>query len=273
MSNILPFNSSPDELRPFYFNGMTLRAMLIDGEPWFVAMDVANVLEYTDGQAMTRRLDSDEIQNRQIVGFGNRGASLINESGLYSAILGSRKPEAKAFKKWVTSVVLRDIRKTGGYNNSSPVELTGQELMARALLEAQNVLAAKDQKLAELAPIAEYYETNVTADDVLTIKDWGLIYGIQGNDAYDILKDKGIVYRKKIGERWSQKRRKKEDVFEYRIRKGTPSAWFSLRSQHNTERHHNGQVRQTLYVVAQYSVDIAKAAGIYHGSQAVLEIA
>lgn len=141
MSNILPFNSSPDELRPFYFNGMTLRAMLIDGEPWFVAMDVANVLEYTDGQAMTRRLDSDEIQNRQIVGFGNRGANLINESGLYSAILGSRKPEAKAFKKWVTSEVLPAIRKTGSYN----AQLELPKSYSEALRELATTVEAKER--------------------------------------------------------------------------------------------------------------------------------
>ena len=64
---------------------------------------------------MTRRLDSDEIQNLQIVGFGNRGVSVINESGLYNAILGSKKPQAKAFKKWITSEVLPSIRKQGYY--------------------------------------------------------------------------------------------------------------------------------------------------------------
>lgn len=64
---------------------------------------------------MTRRLDTDEKQNLQIVGFGNRGASVVNESGLYAAIIGSKKPEAKTFRKWVTSTVLPSIRKNGGY--------------------------------------------------------------------------------------------------------------------------------------------------------------
>ena len=78
-------------------------------------MDIARALEYQDTEAMTRRLDSDEIQNLQIVGFGNRGVSVINESGLYNAILGSKKPQAKAFKKWITSEVLPSIRKQGYY--------------------------------------------------------------------------------------------------------------------------------------------------------------
>lgn len=93
------------------------------GEPWFVAKEISAVLDYSDAEAMTRRLDDDEKQNRQIVGFGPRGITIINESGLYSAILGSAKPEAKPFKRWVTHDVLPAIRKTGSYGapKASPV--------------------------------------------------------------------------------------------------------------------------------------------------------
>lgn len=101
---------------PFRFDTREIRTLLIDDQPWFVAMDVAAALQYSDAQAMTRKLDDDEIQNRQIVGFGNRGAAVINESGLYSAILRSRKDEAKRFKKWVTAEVLPEIRRTGRYD-------------------------------------------------------------------------------------------------------------------------------------------------------------
>jgi prophage antirepressor-like protein len=94
---------------------MNLRSLSRDIEPWFVAMDIAVALDYSDTEAMTRKLDDDEKQNLQIVGFGPRGVTLISESGLYSAILGSHKPEAKAFKRWVTSVVLPSIRQHGAY--------------------------------------------------------------------------------------------------------------------------------------------------------------
>lgn len=103
---------------PFAFETHEVRTLLIDDQPWFVAMDVAQALEYTDAQAMTRKLDDDETQNRQIVGFGNRGVVLINESGMFSAILRSRKPEAKRFKKWVTAEVLPAIRKHGHYRDT-----------------------------------------------------------------------------------------------------------------------------------------------------------
>lgn len=103
------------QLQIFHQNGFEIRGGLLKDKPYFVAMDIARALEYQDTEAMTRRLDSDEIQNLQIVGFGNRGVSVINESGLYNAILGSKKPQAKAFKKWITSEVLPSIRKQGYY--------------------------------------------------------------------------------------------------------------------------------------------------------------
>lgn len=106
------------EILPFQFETREVRTLLIDDQPWFMAMDIASALHYTDAQAMTRKLDEDEIQNRQIVGFGPRGVALINESGLYSAILRSRKPEAKRFKKWVTAEVLPAIRKHGHYHDA-----------------------------------------------------------------------------------------------------------------------------------------------------------
>lgn len=88
-----------------------------DGEPWFVAKGVAEILGYSDTNAMTRHLDEDEVEKIRSVDLTGRDNHLviISESGLYSAILRSRRPEAKAFKKWVTADILPRIRKTGGY--------------------------------------------------------------------------------------------------------------------------------------------------------------
>ena len=106
-------------ITPFKFNSSTVRVITDDnGEPWFVAKEIAAVLGYSDAEAMTRKLDDDEKQNLQIVGFGPRGVTIINEAGLYSCILTSQKEEAKPFKRWVTHDVLPSIRKTGGYATS-----------------------------------------------------------------------------------------------------------------------------------------------------------
>lgn len=101
----------------------TIRALKINNDPWFVAVDIAKALEYRSAYDMARILDEDE-KGTQIVRTpgGEQNAIIINESGLYSSILRSRKPEAKKFKKWITSEVLPSIRKHGAYMTEATVE-------------------------------------------------------------------------------------------------------------------------------------------------------
>jgi prophage antirepressor-like protein len=111
MSNLIPFD----------FNGKKVTVVTDDnGAPWFVAMEIASILGYSDAEAMTRRLDEDEKQNLRMVGFGPRGVTVISEAGLYASILASQKAEAKPFKRWVTHDVLPSIRRTGSYVEQSP---------------------------------------------------------------------------------------------------------------------------------------------------------
>jgi len=100
----------------FAFDEKPVRVVLVEGEPWWVATDISNALSYAEAKDMTRNLDEDE-KGRQIVPTlgGEQELLVINESGLYSAILRSRKASAKRFKKWVTSEVLPSIRKNGAY--------------------------------------------------------------------------------------------------------------------------------------------------------------
>ena len=94
-----------------------IRTITIDGEPWFVATDVCRALELTDTGKATGRLDEDELTRIKIESGGQgREVIAVNESGLYSLVLGSRKPEAKAFKRWITHEVIPSIKKTGSYN-------------------------------------------------------------------------------------------------------------------------------------------------------------
>ncbi|MBC69732.1 MULTISPECIES: Bro-N domain-containing protein [Acinetobacter] len=106
-----------------FHNDYNVRIIDINGEFWFVATDVANALDYRDAGNMVRNLDDDERGTHNMsTPSGDQNLSIINESGLYSAILKSRKPEAKKFKKWVTSEVLPAIRKTGKYEAPKPIE-------------------------------------------------------------------------------------------------------------------------------------------------------
>lgn len=145
MSNLSVFNFNQNEVRTIVND---------DGEIWFVASDVAKVLEYRDASNMIRNLDADESDTHNVSIRSENGVlqdrevTIINESGLYSATLKSRKPEAKQFKKWVTSDVLPSIRKNGGY-------IVGQEvddpelIIAKALQVANNLILRKTQELQQ----------------------------------------------------------------------------------------------------------------------------
>lgn len=119
------------EIEQFQFGDREIRVIDIDGEPWWVARDVCDVLEIVDVSNAVKSLDDDET-NTHNMRVGGRPMVIVNESGLYSLILRSRKPEAKAFKKWVTSEVLPSIRRTGGYQ-TVPVNV---QMVVNAFAEA-----------------------------------------------------------------------------------------------------------------------------------------
>lgn len=120
----------------FNFRSTEVRTLVLDGEVWFVASDVAKALGYGDARHMTRFLDEDEtglhnLETRSENGVEqNREVTIINESGLYHAVLKSRKPEAKPFRKWVTSEVLPAIRKTGQYAATAQPGTAAQSALA-----------------------------------------------------------------------------------------------------------------------------------------------
>ena len=105
-----------NDIQVFDFEDNAVRVTDIDGEPWFVAADVARVLDFRDAYNATRVLDDDEKGTHNVsTPSGDQEMNVINESGLYHLVLVSRKPEAKKFRKWVTAEVLPSIRKTGAY--------------------------------------------------------------------------------------------------------------------------------------------------------------
>ena len=104
-----------NELSIFNYGQNEVRTVQVDGEPWFVAGDVCSILDITNTTRATDGLDDDEKGLHTVnTPGGNQQVSIVNEPGLYSLILRSRKPEAKAFKRWITHEVLPTIRKTGG---------------------------------------------------------------------------------------------------------------------------------------------------------------
>lgn len=164
-----------------------------DGEPWFVAKDVCEILGIGNSRQALSRLDDDE-KNTVILNDGNRGnpnVSIVNEAGFYSLVLSSRKPEAREFKRWVTHEVLPSIRRSGGYIATDGSE-SNEDLFARAVLVANEAIQRKDAQLKEqqrqlyekdttiieqgvrideLAPKAGMYDTVINVKGTMTITD------------------------------------------------------------------------------------------------------
>ncbi len=163
-------NNTSTGLQSFVFNDFPIRTITNDkGEPYFVAQDVCKVLELSNvGQALTR-LDDDE-KDYIILNDGNKGnpnQAIINESGLYSLVLSSRKPEAKAFKKWVTSEVLPAIRKTGKYESKPMDTLDVMQLALNQLKEQREELKAiQETKQQSEAYMAQLQATPISAMQV-----------------------------------------------------------------------------------------------------------
>lgn len=135
------------ELQVFNYNQKQVRTAQINGETWFVLKDVCDILGLTDTNKIAARLESDELTRIKFVSGGQTREMLcINESGLYNVILRSDKPEAKPFRKWVTSEVLPSIRKTGSYQTQPMTTAQMFAMQAKVNLEQEQRLAALESR-------------------------------------------------------------------------------------------------------------------------------
>ena len=174
-----------------------IRTLLIDNEPWFVGKDVAAALGYKDSiNALKSHVDNEDTRGWQITTtFGKQTANIINESGLYSLILGSKLESAKKFKKWVTSEVLPSIRKNGGYI-ANQEELSEDEIIANALLVAHKIIARKEQRIAEMQPKADWYDKVADSSNLTEIGTVGKITGVGEKRIFKKLIQDGIIRKK-----------------------------------------------------------------------------
>lgn len=151
-----------------------VRTVSIDDEPWFVGKDVATALGYVDvNKAVAMHVDDDDkkLNDKTSSSFGQRGATLINESGLYSLVLSSKLPTAKKFKHWVTSEVLPTIRKTGGYHVTQTKQDKAKEMRAEAML--RNSISKQAKMMMEIAKMSGVK----TYQDVMMAKAGNMLAG------------------------------------------------------------------------------------------------
>lgn len=204
-----------------------IRTVEREGEPWFVGKDVAEALGYSNTKdALTAHVDEEDksiLQRSEIATIENhipksalpmnftsadvpnRGLTIINESGLYSLVLSSKLPTAKAFKRWITSEVIPSIRKNGGYI-AGQAELSPEELMARALMVAQKTLAERDARISTLtvenqimAPKAEYFDDLVDRNLLTSFRETAKQLEVKEKAFIAFLLEKKFIYRDKKG--------------------------------------------------------------------------
>ena len=180
-----------------------VRSLLIDSDPWFVAADVCKALELEKTNRALSRLDDDEKGAHSVSTPGGRQRmSIISESGLYSLILGSRKPEARAFKRWITHEVIPSIRKHGAYMTDSLLDAL--EAHPEAVPEYLNRLRSENARNRELnrrlrlaLPKAEYYDAFVDPADCTNIRTTAKELGVPEKQFTRYLEEKKYLFRDK----------------------------------------------------------------------------
>ena len=185
-----------NEMQVFNYKSSQVRTVEINNEPWFVLKDVCAVLDLGSAHKVSERLDEDERNQIPLTDSLGRKqeTTIINESGLYNVILRSDKPEAKPFRKWVTSEVLPSIRKTGSY--ALPKDYpTALRALADAEEQKLRLLAENQQQaqvIADFEPIRQYVDTILESKGTMATSQIAADYGLTAQKLNKILHDGGI---------------------------------------------------------------------------------
>jgi anti-repressor protein len=197
-----------DELKIFQNKEFgEIRTLIENGETWFIGKEVADILEYANtAKAIRDHVDEeDKLTERIVLSGQNREVIFINESGLYSLILSSKLPNAKKFKKWVTSEVLPSIRKNGGYI-AGQENMTDDELMARALQVAQNKIMERDRQIETMKPKAIFADAVAASHTSILIGDLAKLISQNGVNIgqkrlFKWLRDNGYLIKREGSDR------------------------------------------------------------------------
>lgn len=189
-----------NELQLFNFENNQVRTLLINDEPWFVGKDVAQILGYSNPRdALSKHVD-DEDKNSVAIRDGNKGnpnQTVINESGVYALVFGSKLPSAKKFKHWVTSEVLPTLRKTGGYTMPKTyleaLKAFTAEVEKNEMLSLENKI--QTQQINELKPKADYTDRILKTTDLMTITQIAKDYGMSAKQFNALLHDYKVQFK------------------------------------------------------------------------------
>lgn len=210
-----------------------IRTITKDNEPMFCLMDICKALDMKNPTMVASRLEDDEVTKFDL-GSKRGETNFVTESGLYAVILRSDKPNAKKFRKWVTGEVLPSIRKNGGYI-ANQENLTPEQIVANALVVAQNIITQKDKQIEEMKPKANYFDALVDKKLNTNIRDTAKELGV-GEEAFvSFLIEKGYVFRQG----------KHKQLRPYAKYAESGNGLFVLKDKHNEQ---NGWAGQQMYV-------------------------
>ena len=199
-----------------------IRTALIENEPWFVAVDVCRALEIGNSSQAISRLDADEKMITLISNEGNKrgnpNMTVVNEPGLYTLILSSRKPEAKAFRRWITHDVIPMIRKTGCYMTDSVLERIRKDptftyTLAKAMLREKDRADALEAELNATKPKADYYDAFINPDDCTNIRTTAKELKIPERKFVKFLLNEGYLFRSPSGQLLPYNKKSNEGLF------------------------------------------------------------
>lgn len=183
----------------------TIRTIVIDNEPWFVAKDICDILGVTNSTMSLKNFESDEVSKLNLGGLSGE-TNFVSESGFYTLVLRSRKPIAKPFRLWVTREVLPQIRKTGGYipvKEDEPNEL----IMARAIQIADETIKHKDEIIANqkkriksLEETEKDWKLLMDAKGTFSVNDIGHLIGIGEYTLFSYLRNIGLLFKNANGD-------------------------------------------------------------------------
>lgn len=189
-----------NELQLFNFENNQIRTLLINDEPWFVGKDVAEILGYSKARnAIATHVDDDDKKGAPIQGDlgGTQEMTVINESGVYALVFGSKLPSAKKFKHWVTSEVLPTLRKTGGYTMPKTyleaLKAFTAEVEKNEMLSLENKI--QTQQINELKPKADYTDRILKTTDLMTITQIAKDYGMSAKQFNALLHDYKVQFK------------------------------------------------------------------------------
>ena len=200
-----------------------IRTVNINGEPWLAGKDVAVALGYTNPQKAIRDhvLNEDRTVNESFTVNGTK-VILINESGLYALIFGSKLESAQRFKRWVTNEVLPTIRKTGGYQVKAP---QGKELLALAVLEAQKTIEAQSKEIQRMRPKEIFADAVSTSHTSILIGDLAKLLKQNGVDTgqkrlFCWLRENSYLIRRQ-GSDWNMPTQKAMEMGLFEVKEST----------------------------------------------------